>query len=138
MSFVLDASVGCAWVFADETTDALDALLEQAGDEVVYVPAVWRLEVTNALVLAARRGRIPSDDVAAYWEQLERLAIERVAWAPPITRTVELCKKHELTAYDAEYLALAVWLRLPLATVDERLAVAARAEGVTVLGGLTS
>jgi predicted nucleic acid-binding protein len=38
-----------------------------------------------------------------------------------------------LSAYDAAYLALALLDRLPLATLDRRLAEAARTEQVTVL-----
>ena len=43
---------------------------------------------------------------------------------------------HGLTAYDAAYLALAQEHGLPLATLDQKLAQAARHEGVALLGPL--
>ena len=49
---------------------------------------------------------------------------------------LSLARKHVLTAYDAAYLALALAERLPLATLDKRLAQAARAEKAGLLGPL--
>ena len=51
-------------------------------------------------------------------------------------RVLDLARSRNLSAYDATYLALALAERLPLATLDRRLAEAARAEGVTILGPL--
>jgi len=133
-SFVLDASVACAWLFADEQTPALLALLGQAGDDTVYVPALWRTEVLNTLVQASRRGRIGADQVVQCWEQLEKLLIRVASYEPEADRIVGLCAKHGLTAYDACYLDLALHMQLPLATLDADLARAAAAEGVAVLG----
>jgi hypothetical protein len=47
-----------------------------------------------------------------------------------------LAARHALSGYDASYLALSVQLALPLATTDRKLAGAARAENVTVIGPL--
>ena len=46
-----------------------------------------------------------------------------------------LARRHRLTAYDAAYLELALGEASPLATLDEALASAARAEGLSVIGG---
>jgi len=45
-----------------------------------------------------------------------------------------LSANHSLSAYDAAYLALALNRSIPLATLDRKLATAARKEDVTVLG----
>ena len=42
-------------------------------------------------------------------------------------------RRHALTIYDAQYLELALRRQIPLATFDQQLAGAARAEGLTVL-----
>ena len=47
-----------------------------------------------------------------------------------------LAMAHGLTAYDAAYLALAQERDLPLATLDQKLAAAARREDVALLGPL--
>jgi predicted nucleic acid-binding protein len=53
-------------------------------------------------------------------------------YAPPATDILDLCGRHDLSAFDALYLALR--MKLPLATLDAQLATAARREGLAVLG----
>ena len=45
-----------------------------------------------------------------------------------------LARGHGLTAYDAAYLDMALRTGLPLATLDGRLAAAAKAAGVVLVG----
>lgn len=45
----------------------------------------------------------------------------------------EIARKHQLTAYNAAYLFLALRHRLPLATLDGSLRVAAQKSGVEIL-----
>jgi predicted nucleic acid-binding protein len=47
-----------------------------------------------------------------------------------------LARVHQLSAYDAAYLALAVAESAALATLDRKLAAAARRENIAVLGPL--
>jgi predicted nucleic acid-binding protein len=55
-ALVLDASIALAWYFADVATHAL---LDRLADEKSAAPALWRLEVANALAaMAERRGRL--------------------------------------------------------------------------------
>ena len=44
--------------------------------------------------------------------------------------TLELADRYQLTLYDASYLELALRAQLPLATLDDRLARAARQSGI--------
>lgn len=53
--------------------------------------------------------------------------------APDGDALLHLARKHRLTAYDAAYLELALRAAAPLATLDDRLARAARAEGVLMV-----
>ena len=133
MTFILDASVACAWVFADEATPELDSLLDRAASEEVVVPCLWRSEVVNTLVQASRRDRISQAQILQFWSYLEGLGVRESSYSPPVAQIVDLCGKYSLTAYDAQYLALALWLNAPLATLDEQLSAAARQEGLTVL-----
>jgi hypothetical protein len=57
--FVLDASVAVAWCFEDEATKFTESVLDllSAGAEAL-VPAIWPVEVANALLIAERRKRI--------------------------------------------------------------------------------
>ena len=58
MSVVLDSSVTLAWIYPDETTDAVRQLFDAVTENGAVVPALWRIEVANALTIAMRRGRI--------------------------------------------------------------------------------
>ncbi len=58
MSLVLDSSAALAWIYADETTEAVRRIFEIVAEDGALVPALWRLEVANSLTVAVRRSRI--------------------------------------------------------------------------------
>ena len=86
MSLVLDSSVALAWIYPDETTDAIRQVFEQIGDHGALVPALWRLEVANALTIAVRRGRITT--ALRRFTGLADLAVLDIWWTPPLTNTL--------------------------------------------------
>jgi predicted nucleic acid-binding protein len=134
--FVLDASVVLAWCFEDEVKPlaelALDAL--RAGE--ASVPPIWPAEVGNALLVAERRGRAKPAGTTRSLELIRSLRIRIVedgAGTDP-SRLVAFARSHNLSTYDAAYLALALREGLPLATLDSELRKAARKTGVPLLG----
>ena len=136
MSLVLDNSVALAWCFEDEQNPAIMALLDRVVERGAVAPQLWPIEALNGLLTAQRRGRIDAEARAQMSSLLADLPIvldDQTAgqlW----TATARLAEQHQLTAYDATYLELAVRLNLPLATNDRALITAARVEGVALLG----
>jgi predicted nucleic acid-binding protein len=136
VSLVPDSSATLAWIYGDETTDAIRALFEQVADAGAVVPALWRLEVANSLTVATRRGRINAEFRRAGLADLALLEIttdlrtDSRAWG----ETLGLADRFRLTLYDAAYLELAQRRKLPLATLDQDLRDAAQAAGTTTLG----
>ena len=134
MTLVIDASIVMAWYFDDEKSPETDSVLELVGTQGALVPALWSLEVANGFRTAIRRGRTERSYRDLALERLSMLAIEADndtvthAWGA----TLALADKHDLTPYDAAYLELAQRKRVPLATLDSALRVAARSEGVTL------
>ncbi len=61
MSLVLDSSATLAWIYSDETTEAIRLLFDGVADAGALVPALWRLEVANSLTVAVRHGRIDAE-----------------------------------------------------------------------------
>ena len=57
MSLVLGSSVALAWIYADETTDAVLRLSDEIRIHGAWVPGLWRWEIANVLQLNVRRGR---------------------------------------------------------------------------------
>ncbi len=125
--FVCDASVALAWCFVDERTPETDALLLQARDHGIGVPALWRFEVANTLATAIRRGRMTPEMARRALHALDDLPVEvdHEAGERAFTDLFELARRERLTVYDAAYLDLALRSALPLATRDRALADAA-------------
>jgi len=134
--FVLDASVVLTWCFPDEEVRKAEEISERIalGDKLV-VPAFWRHEVLNALLMGEKRKRLTNELIQSFLDDLERLPVEIDAPAAGIVfhATHALCRKHGLTAYDAAYLELAMRNGIALATADDALERAARAEGIEIV-----
>lgn len=131
--FVIDTSVTMAWCFEDEATEATDSVLDRLRDDQVAVPAVWPLEVANVLLVAERRARLSEAQAGRFVELLGQLPIEVDGSSADIDRIVAAGRRHALSSYDASYLVLAERLGLAIATLDRRLAEAARRVGIQLL-----
>jgi predicted nucleic acid-binding protein len=132
---VLDCSVAVAWCFEDEATPALDALLDRVQTEGAVAPPLWTLEVSNVLLMAARRGRIAREAIQERLSLFDMLAIEtdgQGAGAVWRSNVLTLAQTDGLTVYDAVYLELAIRRGLPLASSDKALRCAAAPRGVAV------
>jgi predicted nucleic acid-binding protein len=132
--FVLDCSVTMAWVFADEDDPYAVSVRDRLEDDVAIVPAVWPLEVGNALLVAERRRRVSRAEALRFVEILHQLPID-VDATPTLAALddlLQIARDTELSAYDAGYLELAATHGLPLATTDKGLRRAARRLGVTL------
>jgi predicted nucleic acid-binding protein len=140
VSLVLDSSVTLAWIYADETTEAIRRIFDIVAESGAFVPALWRLEVANGLTVAVRRRRIDREFRDAALGDLALLDIktdghtEDRAW----TTTLRLADRFRLTLYDAAYLELAQRRALPLASLDAELCAAAKTLGQQVLGDPSS
>jgi predicted nucleic acid-binding protein len=134
---VLDASTVLTWCFPDETSQKAVEISERiaAGDRVT-VPAFWRHEILNALLVGERRKRLTRDLSQAFLDDLNRLPVdvdEQATSAIVFDVTQALCRKHGLTSYDAAYLELAMRGGHALATVDDAMRKAAIAENVSLI-----
>lgn len=122
-TFVVDANVVFELVNAPGATDRL-------VDEAVAPPLLWP-EVRSALHIARWRGLLTEEDASVGLGLLEsetfrerrHRRLGKEAWA--IADSLGWTK-----TYDAEYLALATLLRVPIATFDQRVAGAAERLGI--------
>lgn len=136
MSLVLDCSMTLAWVYADETTEAVREVFVRLSQSGAWVPGLWRLEVANVLEMNVRRKRHDAAFCDATLSDLAQLPIQvdadtdRHAWS----ETLRLAERHQLTLYDAAYLELALRRNLPLATLVEDLRTAAKNQKAELLG----
>jgi predicted nucleic acid-binding protein len=135
-AWVIDSSVGFAWVHPDQATSATDKLLEQvAAGAIVVVPALWFSEMANSLLILQRRKKITREERKIALETLSAmsLTLDEEATRAAFQNTSDLAEKHGLTVYDATYLELALRRDLPLASRDAALSMAAKRCGLKTL-----
>jgi predicted nucleic acid-binding protein len=133
--FVLDGSVALSWYFADEADPYADAVAALFPNVEAFVPILWHLEVANAVLMGERKKRSTAAQASTWLGFLASLPMivdpetNARAWAD----ILHLARAHDLTAYDAAYLELALRRSLPMATLDDKLKSACAAAGVPLL-----
>jgi predicted nucleic acid-binding protein len=128
---VVDCSYTMAMVMPDERRPRST---KRAASGRLIAPALWPMEVANALRNVVRRGRLGEPEVAHVCNRLDAYEIEvHGAGDGSVRQRYLAALTHDLTAYDAAYLELALQRRCALATLDEHLAEAAERAGVAVL-----
>lgn len=133
----MDASTALAWCFPDETSDYADKVLVALEGKTMLVPAVWSLEVANAVLVGERRKRLHQPEVKQFTTLLESLSLvqDTRPVASNIKDVLPVARRHGLSAYDAAYLELSIRHNAPLATLDGKLRNAAKSAGITIFEG---
>jgi predicted nucleic acid-binding protein len=133
--FVLDASLALQWLLEDEVDRKYSlAVLASLSEKSALVPTLWFYEVGNGLLMAYRRKRVTLDQVDGFLKRLKALPIEGAQETPfEMLELPAFANMHNLTNYDAAYLALAKQYGLPLATVDAGLRRASALAGAKIL-----
>lgn len=130
MAFVLDASIAVAWVVPSQATHYAGRMRPRARREPYHVPSIFNAEVTNVLVTLERRRILSARGAAAAADVLGRLEPVVHESKLSVAELRELANRHRISAYDAEYLALALAERLPVACGDRPLKAALASAGV--------
>ncbi|MEK7751962.1 MAG: type II toxin-antitoxin system VapC family toxin, partial [Acidobacteriota bacterium] len=72
---VIDASVALAWCFPDEASDYADGVLVALEGQAILVPAVWALEIANAILVGERSKRLRQLEIRHFTMLLESLSL---------------------------------------------------------------
>ena len=134
-SFVADASVAIGWVHPGQATAYTAAMLDAIADgAAIEVPALWPLEVANALTVLVRRKKLTEAErqIGLGWLRGLPLRIDHEMASLAFSRLSDLATAHQLSIYDAAYLELAQRRKLALACADGPLRKAARQSGVSL------
>lgn len=120
MTVVIDASVVvAALVRSDSVGTWADGVL--AG-EPLAAPHSMLVEVANVLRRGVANKQLPAEVATMAHQDLLRLPVDLFGYEPFAERVWQL--RHNVTAYDGWYVAVAEALDAPVATLDERLAAA--------------
>ena len=118
---VVDTSAILDAIAAHEPAPGLVARLSDDGD--LHAPHLIDVEIVHALRGMTMRGEITDDRAADARTDFADTSLRRYPHEPLSDRIWEL--RHNLSAYDAVFVALAEALDAPLITCDGRLASAA-------------
>lgn len=132
-TFVADASVAIGWVHPGQATTHTAAMLNAIAEgATIEVPALWPLEVANALTVLVRRRKLTEAERQAGlgWLRGLPLRIDHEAASLAFSRLSDLASTYRLSVYDAAYLELAQRRHLVLGCTDGPLRKAARDSGV--------
>lgn len=134
---VIDASVALAWCFPDEASNYADGVLVALEGQAMLVPAVWGVEIANAILVGERSKRLRQPEIRRFTTLLE--SPSTVQDVPPVgdhvSSVLPLAREYGLPAYDAAYLELSIRHATPLATLDGKLRKAAQKAGIRIFAG---
>lgn len=133
--FVLDASVSLGWLIDDPPSPYAGRVQQlMINGARPLVPVHWHLEVANALLTAQRR-KLLRRDLSEILADIHALMpfIETDDLPDDIGTLVGLGQRHQLTAYDAAYTALAARRNVPLATQGTAMISAPRSLRISIL-----
>jgi predicted nucleic acid-binding protein len=118
---VVDANVVIKWHVTEVHTDAAMRLLRDDAPEL-YVPDLVFPEVGNILWKKVRRGDLTEDEARAIGRLVAAAPLVVVhPSAPLLEAALEIAMRTGRTAYDSQYVALAMQMQSRLVTADEKL-----------------
>ena len=126
---VIDASVAASWILPGEDGPRLDAVLVKY--DRLLAPHLFWSEIRNVLLVAERRGRIEKAIADVAIEEITKLHFE-FDHEPSSEEVMRLARLYSLSIYDAVYLELAQRHKADLATLDQKLILAAKAENIII------
>jgi predicted nucleic acid-binding protein len=115
---VVDTNVLAYLFLPGEYTAAAETLLEK--DPEWAVPVLWRSEFRNILVGYLRRKMLTFDQVTNLQREVESL-LEGLEFEVESSSVLKLARDSDCSAYDCEFVALAVALDTRLVTMDSKL-----------------
>ena len=120
MTLVVDASALVA-ALAESRPEGRWAESAIAADDLA-APDFVLVEATSALRRLEVSGELSRSQADASRRDVLRVNLQLFRFAPFADRVWEL--RHNITSYDAAYVALAEWLGCPVVTLDRRLSLA--------------
>ncbi len=115
---VVDSNVLAYLYLPGEHTARAEALLER--DPEWAVPVLWRSEFRNILAGGMRRRTITFDQACSLQNEAQSL-VAGAEFEVDSTAVLELVRDSDCSAYDCEFVALAIKLNTRLVTMDKKL-----------------
>ena len=115
---VVDTNVLAYAVLPGERSLAVQALAER--DPHWLAPSLWRWELRNVLATTMRVRRLPLSDALAAFAAAEQL-VEDAGLETSVEDCLRVAARGRISAWDAEFVCVAVALGVAFVTADRRL-----------------
>ena len=89
-------------------------------DPVWIVPILWRYEFQNILATAIKAKQITQEEALNVWQRVFDILIDNEC-EPSAGKVLDLVAKYGITAYDGQFIALAMEMGIPCVTEDREL-----------------
>jgi predicted nucleic acid-binding protein len=126
---VVDSNVVAYLYLPGDYTEGAEVLLEQDGDWAV--PVLWRSEFRNILAGFMRRKTLSFDTARDLQLEAESL-LAGAEYEVDSRLVLELVRDSDCSAYDCEFVALAMTLSVKLVTEDKKLLKAFPGQAVAI------
>jgi len=89
-------------------------------DPVWIVPVLWRYEFQNILATAIKVKQITQEQASDVWQKVFDILIDNEC-EPSVGKVLDLVAKYGITAYDGQFIALAMEMEILCVTEDQKL-----------------
>jgi predicted nucleic acid-binding protein len=115
---VVDSNI----VAARNLTTSLTSKAQQVEekDPVWILPVLWRYEFQNILASAIKAKQIKPEQALDLWEKVSGVLSEN-EFEPSGSKVIELVAEYGITAYDGQFIAVALEMGIPCVTEDREL-----------------
>jgi predicted nucleic acid-binding protein len=115
---VVDSNI----VAARNLTSTLTSKAEQVEekDPVWIVSFLWRYEFQNILATAIKSKQIKREQALIIWERVLKILTENEC-EPSASKVFDLVSQYGITAYDGQFIAIALEMGIPCVTEDREL-----------------
>ena len=124
MIITIDSGVLLKAYFPDETghTEAQNLISDYARGAVTFhAPNLITYEIINACLVASRMARFPKERAKELMGEMLGIEIAREDIEPLKDRIFDISTKHNISAYDGAYIAVAESKHIPFLTADKKL-----------------
>jgi predicted nucleic acid-binding protein len=115
---VVDSNIVAARNLTSSLTSEAKQVEEK--DPIWIVPVLWRYEFQNILASAIKGKQIKPEQALNVWERVSNILIEN-EYEPSVSKVVDLVAQYEITAYDGQFIAVALEMEIQCVTEDREL-----------------
>jgi predicted nucleic acid-binding protein len=115
---VVDSNIVAARNLTSSLTSEAKQVEEK--DPIWIVPVLWRYEFQNILASAIKGKQIKPEQALNVWERVLNILIEN-EYEPSVSKVDDLVAQYEITAYDGQFIAVALEMEIQCVTEDREL-----------------